>query len=154
MSFKRIQQRVPSAMPLGTFSLPEHQLLFHKVGKDGTAKCNAHSTGNTANSVLGRLYEIDASEKSALDSAEGLGHGYEEKIIKVINAKGNVLKAITYYATDINNSLHPFTWYKQHVLIGAREANLPEEYIGIIESIRSIEDYDTVRATGQLSIHM
>lgn len=153
MSFKRIRQRTPSAVPLGTFSLPEHQLVFHKHGRDDSAKCDAFYTGNGNNIIFGRLYEIDEIEKSVLDQAEGLGNGYEEKVVRLSNARGIMTKAITYYAIDINDSLKPFTWYKQHVLNGAREANLPEEYIGFIESVPAIKDNDTMREMEQLSIH-
>ena len=42
---------------------------------------------------------------------------------------------------------------EQHVLNGAREANSPEEYIGVIESVPAIKNYDTMREMEQLSIH-
>lgn len=152
MSLKRLQQRTPSAVPIGTFSLPNHQLLFHKHGRDDSAKCNAHHTHEPSDAVLGRLYEINETEKSALDRAEGLGNGYDEKFIRVFNTKRS-FKAVTYCATNINNTLKPFTWYKQHVLVGAREANLPQEYIDAIESIPAIEDHDKSRESEQFSIH-
>lgn len=154
MSYRRILQRTPSAVPLGTFSLQEHRLLFHKVGQDSTAKCNAFHTHDPANTVLGRLYEIDATEKHLLDLAEGLGNGYEEKTIKVFNTtKRNAVKATMYYAIDIDSTLKPFTWYKHHVLIGAKEAGLPTEYVGIIESVPAIRDYDVVREMEQLALY-
>lgn len=153
MSLNRIQQRTPSAIPLGTFSLSEHQLVFHKHGRDNSAKCDAFYTRDPSNNIFGRLYEIDAPEKAILDQAEGLGNGYEEKVIRVSNSRGNIVKAFTYYAIDINESLKPFTWYKQHVLVGAREADLPIEYIGVIESIPATEDHDKVREMEQFSLH-
>jgi len=36
---------------------------------------------------------------------------------------------ITYFATDIEKSVIPYHWYKQHVLRGALEHNLPRDYI-------------------------
>ncbi len=153
MSVKRLQQRVPSAVPIGTFSLPKHQLLFHKHGRDDSAKCDAYHTHDPCNNVIGRLYEFDGDEKPTLDRAEGLGNGYEEKVIRVFDTKGIAVKAITYYATAINNTLKPFTWYKRHVLLGAQEANLPKTYIGVIEAIPAVEDHDKLREAQQLSIH-
>jgi len=152
MSLKRLQHRVPSAVPIGTFSLPKHQLIFHKHGRDDSAKCDAHYTGDSDNIVVGRLFEINEIEKSDLDRAEGLGNGYEEKIITVFNTI-NYYKAVTYYATNPNNTLKPFTWYKEHVLIGAKVAKLPMEYIDVIESIPAINDCDKEREAEQLSIH-
>lgn len=153
MSLKRLQHRVPSAVSLGTYSLSKHQLVFHKHGRDDSAKCDAHYTGDIADTVRGRLYEIDEIEKSSLDRAEGLGAGYSEKVISVFDAQGLAVKAITYWATAINKKLKPFTWYKQHVLIGALEANLPEEYVDAIKAVPAIEDCDSVREIQELSIH-
>ena len=152
LSLKRLQARVPSAVPLGVFTLPKHKLTFHKVGRDGTAKCDACLTNDPSDAVIGRLYEIDEIEKQDLDRAEGLGCGYEEKYIKVFNNRGS-FKATTYYATELNTTLKPFTWYKQHVLIGAREAGLPESYIAAIEAVPAVADYDAVREAEQLSVH-
>ncbi len=152
LSLNRLHARVPSAVPSGVFTLPRHKLIFHKIGRDGTAKCDAFLTGNPSDIVIGRLYEIDVMEKQNLDRAEGLGSGYDEKIIKVFNDSGSVMAA-TYYATDLDSTLKPFTWYKQHVLIGAREANLPEAYIAGIEAVPAIEDHDRIREAEQLAVH-
>ncbi|RKU09398.1 hypothetical protein C6502_12825 [Candidatus Poribacteria bacterium] len=32
---------------------------------------------------------------------------------------------------SINRELKPYSWYKQHVLIGAKEQRLPKRYIEI-----------------------
>lgn len=154
MSLRRIRQRVPSARVLGTFSLADHELRFHKHGRDDSGKCDAFYTGNPSHVVTGVLYEIDASEKSVLDQAEGLGNGYDEKEVCVSDSTGIVAKAVTYHATNINTSLLPFTWYKDHVLIGAKEANLPEEYIAHIEGVESVDDPDRDREFEQRAIHV
>jgi len=154
MSLNRIRQRVPSARVLGTFSLADHELRFHKHGRDDSGKCDAFYTGNSSHVVRGVLYEIDASEKAVLDQAEGLGNGYDEKDVNLFDVAGNVAQAVSYYATNINSSLLPFTWYKDHVLIGAREAILPEEYITRIAGIESIVDPDREREMEQRAIQM
>ena len=152
LSLKRLQARVPSAVPLGVFTLPKHKLTFHKVGRDGTAKCDACLTNSPSDSVMGRLYEIDTIEKQDLERAEGLGYGYDEKFITIFNDRSAVT-AVTYYATHLDTTLKPFAWYKQHVVIGAREANLPEAYIAEIVALPAIEDFDKIRELEQLSIH-
>lgn len=153
MSLNRIRQRVKSALALGTFFLKDHELKFHKHGRDDSGKCDAYYTGINGNTVFGVLYQIDKSEKVLLDRAEGLGYGYEEKEVNVSDGRGNVVRALTYYATNINTLLLPFTWYKEHVLIGAREANLPQEYIAGIEAIHAVKDHDRERETVELAIH-
>ena len=153
MSLKRLQQRAPRAHPLGTYSLDEHELRFHKLSKDGSGKCDAFYTGDNSYVVMGVLYEIHESEKAALDIAEGVGWGYEDKEVSVSSTEGKIVTAVTYCATRIKKSLRPYSWYKKHVLVGAREANLPSEYRAGIEAIDVLKDPDQKREAEQYAIH-
>lgn len=153
MSLNRLRERVPSCEVVGTFRLLEHTLCFHKRGTDGSAKCDAYYTGKPCDVVYGVLYDIDSAEKKTLDIAEGLGHGYEEKWVSVLSPMQAVENAVTYYATHIDRSLFPFSWYKKHVLVGANEAELPIYYQQQIEAIVAIGDPDLERAARQLAIH-
>ncbi|MCP5197632.1 MAG: gamma-glutamylcyclotransferase [Gammaproteobacteria bacterium] len=129
-----------------------HALCFHKVGKDGTAKCDAYYTGGVEK-VYGVVFAIDPMEKENLDRVEGLGQGYEEKTVDLQNDFGQILQAKTYYATHLDPRLKPLSWYVGHVLIGAREANLPTHYLSSIESIESLEDEDRRRDAEERAIH-
>jgi len=140
MSIKRIQQRIPLATFVSIATLPGHNLLFHKVGQDSSAKCDAHETGQPGDAVIGVVFEISQSEKRCLDQFEGLGHGYKDKTVQLIGTDGLSLQATTYYATKINTSLKPFHWYKNHVVRGAAENGLPEDYIQAIINVESIAD--------------
>ena len=153
MSLARLQGRAPSARRIGTYTLWSHALRFHKASEDSSGKCDAYYTDNPQDFVLGALFEISAADKAPLDEAEGLGHGYDEKIVILSDTSGPEIEAITYYATAIDNSLKPYSWYKHHVLVGARESALPELYISIIEATESIEDPDHRRANIQRAIH-
>ncbi len=154
MSIKRITARAPSAIVDTSASLKGHALKFHKRShKDGSAKCDIVETSNENDIVWGVVFDIDDSEKINLDSVEGLGQGYEEKEIEVIGMNGETLYAFTYYATDIAINLKPYTWYKEHVLRGARENNLPAEYIILIEKVEAILDLDRDRHDNELSIY-
>ena len=150
----RLQARVPSASAIGVYKLNAHDLRFHKSShQDGSAKCNALETGNDADFVMGRLFEITETEEPALDQAEGLHHGYEKKTVTVTDAHGTPEKAFTYYATDIDASLRPYRWYKAHVLAGAREAGLPTEYIAKIETVPANKDPNPKRAQREMALH-
>ncbi|WP_281557571.1 gamma-glutamylcyclotransferase family protein [Thalassomonas sp. RHCl1] len=153
MSLRRLQQRTPSAVPIGLFFLAGHDLRFHKVGQDGSAKCDAFYTGSVSDRVYGRLFEIAEQEKYILDHAEGLGAGYEAKLVSVVNDAGFAVNAAIYYATDIDTWLKPFSWYKEHVLIGARECKLAPDYIQKIIRIETIEDPDKYRCAQQRAIY-
>lgn len=154
MSTSRLRERVPSAEALGCFALGGHDLRFHKSSKDGSGKCDAYFTKITVDIIYGVLYKIDPKEKPALDKAEGLGYGYNQKEITVTASDGSLITAITYVATKIDNNLKPYSWYVNHVLVGAREASLPPQYIEVkIATILAIEDSDKERDMRQRAIH-
>lgn len=152
MSHRRLQARVPSARFVAVAELPAHRLRFHKSAGDGSAKCDAEETGNPEDRVIGVVYEIADAEKPDLDRHEALGFGYEEKQVGLITGNGT-LQAWMYYATRINDALKPFHWYKDHVLIGARENGLPTKYIAQIEAVESIDDPKPERHGRELSIY-
>lgn len=154
MSIARLQARVPSAIRIETASLKGHQLRFDMSGDDGSGKCNAFQTDNNNDIVIGALFNINSDEKGVLDKAESLGDGYAEKLVEVQTSSGVIYNAVTYYALKINPHLKPYSWYLHHVVTGAKETNLPSEYLNIIESVSCIEDQDILRDQQQRAIHL
>jgi gamma-glutamylcyclotransferase len=154
MSIKRLRDRVPSAKKVDVGILEKHELKFHKISSnDGSAKCDACETGNTEHKLYGVVFHISEEEKPGLDKKEGLGYGYEQKNVKILLNNGATIYAFTYYATNINPELKPLDWYKEHVLRGARENELPIEHIRSIEVIEHVDDSDTERRDNELSIY-
>ncbi|CAG9296875.1 gamma-glutamylcyclotransferase family protein [Celerinatantimonas diazotrophica] len=153
MSFVRLIKRVPSAKRLGMFSLKNHQLVFHKVSQDGSSKCDALFTNNVQDCIFGALYEIDENEKRILDHAEGLGHGYDEKLVQVEDSNGKIFEAVAYIATKIDDSLLPYSWYLNHVVVGAKEIGVPEYYLEKILNIKALEDPDQDRDREQRKMY-
>lgn len=152
MRSARLRDRVPSARYFAIGKIKGYKLAFHKRSKDGSAKADALFTGHDADIVWGVIFEIDPNEKYVLDSAEGLHYGYDEKMVAVDTEAGDVA-AVMYYATDLDASLMPYSWYVWHALVGAQEHSLPEEYIEAILRVPQAEDPDkerdaTERATG------
>lgn len=143
MLTSRVRKRCPSATALGIAELHGYELRWHKRSRDGSGKCNVVQTNETA-VVYGVLYEIPVGEKQAIDKAEGLGNGYEEQNAEVA-FKGAPRMAVIYYATDIDPSLRPYTWYKAFVVAGAKEHNLPEKYIERLVATDAMEDPDRKR---------
>jgi len=153
MSISRLRKRVPSAAVIGTFNLASHDLRFHKVSKDGSGKCDAFQTNNETDYIVGVLFEIDEKEKRALDRAEGLGYGYDEKLVTVENGEGFSHEAVTYYATKTNENLKPYSWYLNHVVVGAMEADISSDYLEKIRGIETINDPDQAREAKERAIH-
>ena len=154
MSIKRLLERVPSARKVSIGILEGHELKFHKISNiDGSAKCDAKHTGNPVHLVYGVVFRISPEDKSKLDSKEGLGFGYDQKDVLIKLNDGSVIEAYTYYATKIDSTLMPLDWYKEHVIRGAKENDLPDEYIRVIEEIESVDDADIERRNRELSIY-
>ncbi len=143
----KMREVVPSAAPTGVARLPGYSLKFHKESVDSSAKCDAYETRDERDVLYGVVYEIDEKEKPNLDRAEGLGSGYNEVGIEVKGDRGPVT-AFMYVADSeyIDDTLQPYTWYKQYVLEGARQHGLPESYIEEnVTRVKAIEDSDTER---------
>ncbi len=154
MAVARLKRRIPSAGKIGVANLPGHRLTFHNAStKDGSAKCDAFLTGEAEDLVLGVLFRMDPAEKAILDRYEGLGVEYRDTFVPVTLECGGEEEALIYYATNIDNSLLPYHWYKEHVVRGAVENALPKDYIRGIESFVSIDDPDLERHAMELSIY-
>ena len=154
MSLSRIRARVPSANRLGTYSLTEHELCFHKHSEDGSGKCDAFFTGDQSHIVYGALFEIDKPGKQYLDEVEGVGFGYEIKSVIVYDDNGRHEEAYIYYATRISSGLKPYHWYLKHVLVGAIETGVPEHYLEALKQMESISDPEKAREMRELSLHL
>ena len=150
MLTSRIRHRCHSATALGVAELENYALRWHKQSRDESGKCNIIASHQERSTVYGVLYRILASEKNNLDRAEGLGNGYEEKTVTVI-CNHKAYKASLYYATAIDDSLRPYTWYKALVVAGAKEHGLPEAYIANLEAAEAIEDPDCQRHTKEMA---
>ena len=136
----RLMQRVSGAKFVGVGLLRGHVLRWHKVAKGGSGKCDIEVAKDDS-LVYGVLYEIPANEKKKLDRAEGLGYGYEEKQVS-IEVGATTHKATAYYATSIDQSIVPYTWYKALVVAGAVEHGLPPEYVESLRASPAKQDPD------------
>ena len=152
MSTKRMFGRVRSAQVLEIGTLHSHQLVFHKVSDvDGSGKADiiAHESEH----VMGVLYHLETKAKAELDLHEGLGRGYMEKHVTVIDGGGRSVRALAYVATVTDPDLKPYTWYLQHVVEGAMEAKLPDPYLQTLLQTEAVEDPDTARVRRELAIY-
>ena len=145
--------RCPSAVKIDVARTNEYTLKFHKVSKAVSARGIRDESGkgdmapkeSETDELYGVVFSIDESEKSNLDSAEGLGYGYEETKIDVEGITEGPLRVVAYYATNINKDLKPYHWYKGQTVDGAKEHDLPPDYIKKIEAFESIPDPDKER---------
>jgi len=153
MSSRRLRQRVPSARVVGRGVLPGYRLAWHQRGRDGSGKCDI-AAGGGRDVVHGVVYAFRPEHKPWLDRAEGLGHSYAQRTVRAwLVERGGWLEALTYYALRTGAGRTPFAWYRDHVLIGAREHGLPGPYIRMLEAVAAQPDPDPGRERAERRVH-
>lgn len=145
MLTRRLRERTPSARIVGIAALAGHELRWHKVSKDGSAKCDIVPAATPQSCVHGVVFEIAVADKPALDLAEGIGMGYKECQVEVRIAH-STMEAWTYCATNIDPLAKPYTWYKALVIAGAKEHGLPPAHVAALEAVVTKEDPKPERA--------
>lgn len=152
MNLNRLKERAPSANKLLNAYIKNHTIKCNKVSsKDRSSKANIVETGNDDDIVWGVIFEIDDSEKPNLDEYE---KGYNESTLSFLDSENNPHEAQVYIADEsaINEDLLPYDWYKEYIVSGAKENDLPQEYIEKLEAINFIEDTNTERRDKNLSL--
>jgi hypothetical protein len=140
---QRMVDRASSSLVRATGCIEGYKLKFNKRSKDGSGKCNLVKTEDEADRVYGVVLD---REKPNLDKHEGLGRGYNAEEIRVITENGEI-RAYTYVADNsaVDDSLRPYSWYKNLVVKGAKQHALPSEYVSHLESFDAITDPDPAR---------
>jgi cation transport regulator ChaC len=149
MLCERLKKRVPEAELVGRARVARCSLRFHKRSTDESGKCNLFKTGLESDEAYGVLFEIPESQIALLDEVEGLGKGYERAEIQVIRPDNEIVDAFAYIATAdaIDPALAPYDWYRDLVISGARQNELPEPYVQLIEAVGALTDPKPKRKT-------
>lgn len=141
---QRLKDRVDSAEFLSNAWICGWEVRFHKLSIDGSGKADLVQTGNPKDIVHGVVYQFDPDHWPALDKHEGAtgnNPGYDRAAIQVHTDSGN-RDVTTYLARRerIDESLKPFTWYRDLILCGAEQHGLSEDYCQRIENTMAIPD--------------
>lgn len=140
----RLRARVGSARLESTAALAGFRLAFNKRGADGSAKCNI-MPGEASDVVHGVMWRIDARDKSALDAVEGPAYYCWWHNLP---AAGTRYPVFTYIARPgmTADDWRPYDWYRAFVIAGAREHDLPRDYLDALHAVPGIPDPDADRA--------
>src|SRR2546422_684768 len=131
--------------------LPSYVLRFNKhSSEDGSGKGNIIASGNAGDEVWGVVFEIDQTHRPGLDASEG---GYIPLSVEVL-VVDKLLPVHTYIAKPgrTDNSLKPYTWYKELVTRGARQHELPETYVQGLDAVEAIDDPNEERVRRNLAL--
>ena len=149
----RIRSRVPSAADPRVVALPGRAVLFHmRSWRDDSAKCDLALALDPAAIAYGVVFDIDPSDRPALDAAESCGRGYRRETFEIVHG-GRVLHPFAYVADAeaIESSLLPFTWYRDQVVAGAKEHGLPTDYVAALAGVLATVDPDADRDAAERS---
>jgi len=135
---------VPGAEPVGPATLGGYRLEFAKRSVDGSAKCTV--VEDPAAVVHGVVFRLPAEQRVGLDRAEGLGRGYDERLVRVEGEAG--ARDVFLYVANadwLEEGLPAYRWYLEFVIAGAREHGLPAAWIEGLRRARAIDDPDSER---------
>ena len=132
---EHLRSYVPSAKAIGRARLLKKRMMCNKKSRDNSSKANLVDSRGDA--VWGVLYEIDIAELDKLDRAEG---GYERTTLQVLTDQGDAVTAEVYTSTRVTTDPTPYDWYKELILKGAREHQLPGDYLEYLEQLPSKTD--------------
>jgi gamma-glutamylcyclotransferase len=128
MPVKRLQERIPSARPIGAAKLENYVFSCNKKSITNSGKGNITAKINAI--TWGVIYQFPISDISKLD---GFEKGYTRITVsaQILDAR---VSCVTYKSENITLDL-PFGWYMHYILTGALEFNLPNEYIRFLADI-------------------
>lgn len=130
MSTVRLQARIPHAAPVGRACWPGMELMFNKVGRDGTGKANLVVQEKTC--AWGVVFELGAADWDVLDRFEP---GYARRSCQVILDSGKLLSTQVYLGIEPIRALPPLDVYRDHLIRGAREHGLPDDVMARIQTL-------------------
>ena len=146
----RIEARLGHVERLGAACLPGWRLAFHKRGADGSGKCNAVLTRHPDDRLWGALDRLTEDQMEDLDRIE---QGYDRRTVEVRFEEGPRTAGLYVAREDrIDPELRPWHWYKALVFAGARELDLPADYVASIREVASRPDPNRERAARNRAI--
>jgi len=151
---QRLSDRIGHARLITPGFIRGYEFKFHKRSVDGSGKADAYFTGKPDDRIWGVIYELCHEEKVILDGFEGVGQGYESRVVDVVVPGDGLIHCAIYLAQDhyIDSTLKPYDWYKRLVIEGAVQNSLPENYIKFIQSQNSIPDPDSQRMRDNMKL--
>jgi len=141
----KADDRCPGARVCGCAFAEGTIIEFSKRSRDGSGKATlVRAAGQRTPGVL---FKIPNAEGSALDSAEGVGNGYQRCDAFPVHRSGSdaIIKAVTYLAESPEANLEPYDWYLALIIAGACQHGLGDDYIAKLRREPCWDDDDHTR---------
>lgn len=144
---ERLQARCPSAKHIENARAPNFTLAFTKRSRDGSAKATYLPRRENEPELLGALFEINLGERARLDVVEA-GYDRDDTFTVRLLGSGKIRRVSVYAATvdAFTDNLAPYDWYRQLIISGAVQIELPSHYVRHIEGFEDMADPMPMRA--------
>jgi gamma-glutamylcyclotransferase (GGCT)/AIG2-like uncharacterized protein YtfP len=142
MSKNQMTERCPDSRLVGSAKLQGYELTFPRKSKD--RGCGVSSVErNDKKEVWGVVYKLNDIDLAQLDKKEGYKPARDHdqnsynriKVLVTLTDNDSSIECWTYIAVKQHEIFAPNSKYMEIVLSGARENNLPEQYIKFLNSI-------------------
>jgi gamma-glutamylcyclotransferase (GGCT)/AIG2-like uncharacterized protein YtfP len=130
MTAARMASRVPSARALGAAEVQGFRFALDKRGRDGSAKANLVREPGAR--VWGVVYEIEARAWPDLDACEP---GYARIRTSAQLRAGESCEVHVYVSELRIQGARAWQWYKELIVAGAREHDLPEAWTAALSRL-------------------
>ena len=133
MSSARLLARVSGAERLDRAFVNDWQLAFNKPGRDGSGKANLVPASGVV--TWGVAWTLPEDPWPLLD---GFEPGYERAVFRLLRTDGREVHAHVYLHECPADapSIPPSNEYLDHLVAGAIEHDLPEDYVANLRSFR------------------
>lgn len=147
----RLIERCPTAQFIEIQTLSNYELVFNKIGADGSAKCSLIPSLQLTKTVYTAIYTLSIEDKKRLDAFEGSGYAAEQIQIR---CRGSEVNGLIYLAEPdyIDNQLLPYHWYKELVYLGACHHGFPPHYLAAINASPWTQDPDARRVEAHTAL--
>ena len=133
---EELKQYCPNAKYLSKARLNNYKLDFTRFSKE--RQCGVGDVVEAKGFVVwGVLYDVPQNEVPKIDKKEDAPRAYKRKSVQVVLANGMIREAMTYMVREKVGTVPPRKEYLDLYLKGAREHELPEEYIEFLKRIRT-----------------
>ncbi len=135
LDVESMRKSCPSAQPLGIMKLMDYRMGFATCAADPAhGGCTLDPAPGEV--IHGLLYALPARELESLDKSAGVDAGLWDTIaVTLINGDERKVTANTYTVKNSAGPWNPPDSYVAPILKGARELNLPADYVAKLEAI-------------------
>jgi gamma-glutamylcyclotransferase (GGCT)/AIG2-like uncharacterized protein YtfP len=135
LHLRQFKRRCPTATQFRRARLPGYRLAFKrysKARKGGVADVVEDPDAE----VWGALYHVDKAALDALDRFEEVPHAYRRDTVRVCDDDGVEHEAYIYFANKTGD-FAPSKQYLGLIVSGAKEHELPEDYVRALQEVRT-----------------